>query len=84
MGHPLRGITVEIRRSPTSNETHYRRSHAIHTPTQAGPYFQSRYWWDDPAYAMHQAITSLTQYHEEAVRNGHKPKPSWLVKQDDI
>ena len=82
LGELQQPIRVELGRSPTSDETHYRRTHAIHTPLQAGPYYQSRYFWDDPAYALHQAITSLTQWYADAVRNGHQPKPSWLVKQD--
>jgi hypothetical protein len=32
----------------------------MQTPTQVDPYVQSRTFWDDPAYALNQALTSLT------------------------
>ena len=55
------------------------RSHAIHTPVQAGPYYPSRDIDDDASYAMHRAIESLASYHREAVGEGHTPSESWLV-----
>lgn len=57
----------------------FRRSHAIHTPTQIGPYWPGRDFDDDPAYAMNRAITSITEYYEQAVADGHVPNPTWLV-----
>lgn len=60
--------------------TRFHRSHAIHTPTQIGPYWPSRDFDDDPAYAMHRAIDSVMDYYREAVREGHEPESSWLVK----
>jgi hypothetical protein len=58
----------------------FKRSHAIHTPVQAGPYWPGRDFDDDPAYAMHRAIESIVDYYESAVREGHEPAPGWLVR----
>lgn len=60
--------------------TRFHRSHAIHTPTQIGPYRPSRDFDDDPAYAMHRAIHSIVDYYRQAVREGHEPEPKWLVR----
>lgn len=57
----------------------FRRSHAIHTPTQIGPYWPGRDFDDDPSYAMHRAIESILDYYRAAVREGHRPRASWLV-----
>jgi CxxC motif-containing protein len=54
-------------------------SHVIKTPVQIGPYRTSRPYNDTPGSALHQAITSLTQYYEMAVGEGHQPQESWLV-----
>ncbi|WP_332305843.1 hypothetical protein [Rhizobium sp. GR12] len=59
--------------------TRFHHSHAIHTPTQIGPYRPSRDFDDDPAYAMHRAVTSIVDYYREAVRKGHTPERKWLV-----
>ena len=59
--------------------TQFERSHAIHTPTQAGPYWPSRDFDDDPAYAMHRAIESFVHYYRDAVRAGHTPDADWLI-----
>ncbi|MHC2456225.1 hypothetical protein ACVMIX_002866 [Rhizobium leguminosarum] len=60
--------------------TQFIRSHAIHAPVQAGPYWPGRDFDDDPAYAMHRAIDSIVDYYKDAVRNGHTPSASWLVE----
>lgn len=71
-------ITVWLCRSPVSEETRYSITHAIKTPDQAGPHNPSRMWWDYPAYALHQAISTLTGHYDVAVRNKHTPSESWL------
>jgi hypothetical protein len=71
-------VTVELCRSPTTDETRYELSHAIHTPTQLAPYIQGRTFWDYPAYALHQAVNSLTSYYNAALKAGHKPQEGWL------
>ena len=73
-------VTIQVTRLPASDEAVYHRSHAIHTPTQAGPYHQSRPYWDDVPYALHQAVSSITQYYRDAVKAGHRPQESWLVR----
>ncbi|TPK70774.1 hypothetical protein FJ527_28275 [Mesorhizobium sp. B2-4-18] len=72
-------VTVILCRSPVSDETRYERSHNIKTPVQLGPYHQSRLFWDDPAYALHQAVDSITSYYKEAVAKGHDQQDAWLV-----
>ena len=71
-------VTVEVSRLPAREEAVYRRSHDIHTPVQAGPYHQSRPYWDSVPYALHQAIDSLTSYYRDAVKAGHTPNENWL------
>ncbi|WPZ30778.1 hypothetical protein T8A63_07385 [Sulfitobacter sp. OXR-159] len=74
-------VTVQVSRLPTSERAIYYRSHAIHTPIQATPYHQSRSTWDDVPYALHQAISSITDYYSDATRAGHAPEEAWLVRQ---
>ncbi len=79
----LKEIPSEIKISLSVNGQrggfNFRTSHAIKTPLQAGPYHPSRPWGDDAAYALHLAVTSITQYYREAVNAGLKPDTSWLV-----
>ncbi|MGR9426262.1 hypothetical protein [Rhizobium leguminosarum] len=79
----LSGIAtvIDIRLEDMGNGyTRFIRSHAIHAPGQAGPYWPGRDFDDDPAYAMHRAVDSIVDYYKDAVRNGHKPSASWLVE----
>ena len=73
-------VTVEIGRLPASERARYHRSHDIKTPSQAGPYHQSRYDWDDVPYALFQAINSITSYYRMGLEDGHTPDESWLVE----
>lgn len=57
----------------------FHTSHAIKTPLQDGPYRPSRPWGDDAAYALHLAVTSITQHYRDAVASGLMPSPNWLV-----
>lgn len=73
-------IFIELGRFPKGEWTKFDVSHAIHTPLQMGPYRTSRPFSDDPPYALHQAISGLTQYYGDAIRAGHTPEESWLVE----
>lgn len=73
-------VHIDLGRLLTSNHVKFQVSHAIHTPTQAGPYRSSRFIEDDAAYALHRAIDGLTSYYRDAVKAGHEPQESWLVK----
>ena len=73
-------VRIELGRFPNSNDTKFIVSHAINTPTQTGPYRTSRPWADYPEYALHRAISGLTEYYRDAVKAGHNPKENWLVK----
>jgi hypothetical protein len=73
-------VTVEIGRLPTSERARYHRSHNIKTPSQSHPYHQSRPHWDNVPYALHQAISSITDYYRMGVKDGYAPSKSWLVE----
>lgn len=73
-------ITIELGRFMDSEHTKFRRSHAIHTPVQIGPYLPSRDFDDYPACALHRAIDSITDYYRQAVQKGHTPAEDWLVR----
>lgn len=79
----LKGLPTEIEVVLSINGErggfNFQTSHVIHTPKQAGPYHPSRPWGDDAAYALHQAVTSITQYYEEAIKAGLKPNAEWLI-----
>ena len=75
-------ITVKLCRSPIDNATRFERSHDIHTPTQVGPYHESRLFWDDPAYALHNAVNGVAEYYREATKAGHPPREDWLVENE--
>ncbi len=58
----------------------FKLSHYIKTPQQAGPYRPSRQWGDDKVYALHQAVSAITDYYDMAIKNGDKPSVEWLIK----
>lgn len=58
------------------------QSHAMHTPTQIGPYWTSRPFDIGPdayPYALHRAVSGLADYYREAIKAGHQPEEKWLV-----
>ena len=63
-------VTIDLGRVMDSDETKFRVSHTIKTPTQIGPYRTSIPVADYPAYALHKAITGLTDYYRDAVKKG--------------
>lgn len=73
-------IFIDLGRMASSDETKVFQSHAIATPSQAGPYRTSRPYYDDPEYALSTTISALTDYYRQAVRDGHEPSEDWLVK----
>jgi hypothetical protein len=73
-------VSIELGRFLDSEWTKFDISHAIKTPALMSPYRTSRPFADYPAYALHQAISGLTQYYRQAVENGDKPDENWLVK----
>jgi len=72
-------ITIRLYKPVGGKGIEFEQSHYIKTPTQIGPYITSRKWGDYEAYALHLAITSITQYYKEAVSEGHVPNNSWLI-----
>ena len=79
----LKGILVEIQVAlsvnPERGGFNFHLSHFIHTPKQIGPYHPSRPWGDDQAYALHLAVTAITQYYKEAIAAGIAPSENWLI-----
>ncbi len=73
-------VAIELGRFMTSDHTMFRVSHAIHTPSQAGPYRTSTPHGGYPAYALHKAVSGLPLYYKNAVKDGHVPSESWLVE----
>jgi len=78
----LKGIPTEITVILSVNPGggyNYSLSHAIKTPSQLGPYHSSRPWGDDQSYALHQAVSSITEYYRQGVKDGHSPSDKWLI-----
>ena len=80
IGELEESISIELGRMVDRNDTKFWVSHSIHTPLQMGPYRTSKPYDDSPAYALHRAIRGLTEYYREAVKQGHVPNSSWLVR----
>jgi len=80
----LKGIPTQIHVilsvNPAQGGFNFHLSHFIRTPKQADPYCPSRPWGDDEAYALHMAVTSITQYYREAVNAGISPSSEWLIQ----
>lgn len=75
-------ITVRLYPAPHGHGVSWEQSHFIKTPVQGSPYATSRPWGDDAPYALHLAVTSITQYYDQAVREHHTPEDSWLVRNE--
>lgn len=73
-------VFIELGRFRHGQTTKFHQSHVIHTPVQADPYRTSRAFSDSWEDALEDVLRTLTSYYEEAVRKGHKPQESWLVK----
>ena len=73
-------VAIELGRFLTSEDTRFRMSHVIKTPGQADAYRTSRTWDDSPGAALHKAVSGITEYYKQAVREGHTPEEGWLVR----
>ena len=71
-------ISIELGRFMTSDKTKFIVSHAIKTPVQFDAYRTSTTFADDPGHALARAISGLTSYYRDAVKQGHKPVEAWL------
>lgn len=72
-------ITIRLYRVFGAEGIHFTQSHFIHTPVQAGKYATSRPWNDDLGAALHQVVSGITQYYNQAVKKGHAPDEAWLI-----
>jgi hypothetical protein len=79
----LKGISTEIKVVLSINGAHggfnFRTSHIIKTPKQIAPYHPGRPWGDYPEYALRQAVTSITQHYDYAIKSGLSPEVNWLI-----
>ena len=73
-------VLIEPGRLHTSEWTKVQVGHAIKTAEQAGPYKTSHPFGDDGTYALHRDVHDLTSYYAAAVKAGHVPNETWLVK----
>ena len=73
-------VSLELGRFINGNGTKFTLSHSMRTPKQSDPYRPSRNWEDDAPYALYKAIASLTVFYLDAVKAGHTPEETWLVK----
>jgi hypothetical protein len=53
------------------------RSHAIKTPLQCGPYWESRSF-DKKETALSRAITGVSHFYRAAIEDGYTPSEEWL------
>lgn len=72
-------IQVVLSINPLRGGYNFYISHFIHTPKQIGPYHPSRPWGDDAAYALHLAVTTITQYYREAIKFSEAPSSECLI-----
>jgi hypothetical protein len=82
--HPA--VRVKIYRSNviTGQPYHFEVSHHVHTPSQAGPYLPSRTFSESESGAIRQAISTTVSFLKVAIREGHEPRESWLVKNENF
>ncbi|EPL6464862.1 TPA: hypothetical protein ACKRZ4_000916 [Proteus mirabilis] len=75
-------VTVTVSKGKMAGHDGYKfkLSHYINTPQQTGPYRPSRQWGDNKAYALHQAVSAITDYYDMAIKNGDKPSAKWLIE----
>lgn len=73
-------VTIELGRFMDGDQTKFSVSHAIKTPAQLAPYRTSHPFADNAPYALHRAITGLSEPYRGAVRAGLTPSESWLVE----
>ena len=59
-------------------EFEFRLSHHIHTPIQAGPHIPSAPSAESADHAVEKGVRAITDHHESAVKEGHRPSEDWL------
>jgi hypothetical protein len=72
-------ITIRTYQEKEGGHYIFEQSHNIKTPSQIGPYKTSSPWGENEADAVQRAITSITQYYNQAIKNSDKPVESWLI-----
>jgi len=72
-------ISVILSVNPLRGGYNFHLSHYINTPSQISAYIPSRPWGDDEAYALHLAITAITQYYNQSLKDGESPSSDWLM-----
>lgn len=72
-------ITIRLYETVGGKGVWWEQSHYIKTPGMGDKYCPSRPWGDDEAYALHLAVTSLTSYYGNALKQGASPSDDWLI-----
>ena len=58
----------------------FKTNYYIQTPTQIGPYITSHNFALTEELALEMAIKTITNYYNDAITEGYKPKIDWLIK----
>jgi hypothetical protein len=82
VGELFTPIRVRISRRVAKNDFVFEQSHFIKTPAQYTAYAASEPFADNPAKAVHDAVRSVTSFYDSAMKRGHKPSESWLVRNE--
>lgn len=71
-------ITIRLYEYIKTGKVGFEQSHFIHTPVQAGPYITDVVGGDEETNVIQRAVSTLTRFYKDAVREGHQPDDSWL------
>jgi hypothetical protein len=77
--HPNVKVRIWVGTVPRDLSFSFELSHHVKTPKQTGPYHPSRVNFASEEEAIDAAITALTSFLIEAIREGAEPSDDWLV-----
>ncbi len=75
-------IRIRISRRIEKHDFVFEQSHFIKTPAQYTAYAASEPFAEGQAKAVHDAVRSITSFYDSAMKRGHKPSESWLVRNE--
>lgn len=80
--HPELVVKIYKSTALEQHPYHFRVSHNVQTPQQAGPYYPSRTCFESEEEAIDQAISTTTSFITSAIEAGHEPSESWLIRNE--
>jgi len=83
LGVPKTQITIRIYKLVEHDLFFFAQSHFLHTPKQLDPYMTNANYANTYEWTLRRARDTFGDY-TYAVRAGHKPEESWLVKNRDF